>query len=649
MERGAFALLVVLVAGLAFVVLPQAFESYIRPKETFLRLGVLAILLLAVLGALFQGSVLRLPLVPVNLFAGLFVLWSWVTVLWADAPQLALQDAARWTVFLLLFFLVQSFLAGSRRRLLVVFGALGLSSLVVALLVILQDFRQAFLPGTLVLREVLGDWRDALSRVAFGNTSHIADYLALGFLYWLAVFFVMPRRRWRWAATVALWLHAAALIVCWSVHSNLSLIVAAAFLGFLLRHELADRLPRFPRRYVGWLVAGWVLVTAFYTLDHPANPHGSHVWGQRTHALAATSGEGGSGGIFAEAFASPRWHAGWDTRLAIWLTTLEIVRNNTWIGAGAGNFTYVYPETFSPAVEASPSLAPYAGRWTNAAHNDILQRWAETGIVGLMLFVLMVAVSIKASVERLRGRLSRGNRLVLAAALCALVAQLVQMQMNFPLDLPVSTMLFFVLLAVPFVLPKLPPEQRDLLVPVERPFGPLRLGIMMENMARPSEVHLGWRAGGLPGWIAGAAVLAGALLLAEHTTRPLRADIVFRTARDAKLMADAGRHPGGYDDVLAQFERALAIWPWHRDTLSNYQDALMRAGRYEEAIRATEQVLGVLNATEVHERRAVALMGLGRFEESLDDWEKIYRREPEKLRGRWDVLEALEERLQESE
>ncbi len=652
-ERAAFALLVVLAAGLAFVVLPQAFESYIRPKETAFRLGVFAILLAAVLGAVFQGNMLRMPLLPVNLFAGLFVAWSFLTVLWAESPRLALEDAARWAVYILFFLLAQSFLSGSRRRLLVLLGAVGVSSLIVALLVIVQDFRQAFFPGTIAVRAVLGDWRDALSRVSFGNTSHIGDYLVLGFLYWTGFFYTVRRSRWRLAATGALWLHAAALIVCWSVHSNLSFIVAAGLLLYLLRDDLPERLRRLPRKPLIVLVAGWLALIAFYTIDHPANPHGSSVWGERSHARVAMAAEDSPrGGIFSEAFASPRWKAGGETRLAIWLTTLEIVRQNSWIGAGAGNFTYVYPATISPIVQGNPDLAPYAGSWTNAAHNDLLQRWAETGIVGLMLFVVMIAVSIKASVERLRGRLPAGSRIILATALCGLVAQLVQMQMNFPLELPVSTMLFFVLLAVPFVLPMRAPEQGPLLVPVERAFGPVRLGILMENMARPSEVHLGWRQEETPRW-AGALVvgvaLAAAALLAEHTTRPLRADMAFRTAREAKNLADEGLHPGGYQAVLPQFERALSIWPWHADAQSTYQDALLRAGLYEETVRQTPEVLRKLTATEVYQRRAAALVQLGRLEESLDDWVEIYRRQPEALRRRPQVLDALEARLRERE
>ena len=58
-----------------------------------------------------------------------------------------------------------------------------------------------------------------------------------------------------------------------------------------------------------------------------------------------------------------------------------MVRGHPWLGIGAGNFTYGYTATLSPYVLSRPDLAVYAGQFTNAAHNEPLQAWVETGIV----------------------------------------------------------------------------------------------------------------------------------------------------------------------------------------------------------------------------------------------------------------------------
>ena len=139
------------------------------------------------------------------------------------------------------------------------------------------------------------------------------------------------------------------------------------------------------------LAAGFAAVVAVLVLDHPANPHGSRVW---------AGGDGRTGGIFAQAFSSQRWHEGGETRIAIWLTTLEMIREQPWLGVGAGNHAYNYPATMSPIVMNDPKLARYSSTWTNAAHNDVLQAWAETGIVGVFILVAMVGCAFKRARDR---------------------------------------------------------------------------------------------------------------------------------------------------------------------------------------------------------------------------------------------------------
>lgn len=619
---------------LPLVIVPQAVDSYVLAKRSLLEAASLLLLGGLLAGAWF-GRELRILLQPVNALLAAVFLWSLLSILWSHAPSLT-QTAAWHLGAVVLFLLVyQSMAAGSRTRLLRLAQALMLSSLVMTIWVLIQDVRSAFAPGSISVRQTLGDWRDYLSTVALGNTSHIGDFLAFGFLAWMGGFLLCRRRRTLVLALVALWLHAAALIVCWSVHSNLSLLLASGFAAWLLFRRGGHALHFRRRGRWAVLVAGWVAVVLFLALDHPANPHGSHVWGEAAEAQYRAAGiappEGGfSGGIFSQAFASPRWVAGWETRVAIWLTTLEIIRHHTWLGTGAGTFTHVYPATISGLVQADPALAPYAGSWTNAAHQDLLQAWAELGIPGAFLLVLLVAVSIKQHWERLDALPGPGNRVILSLSLAAIVAICLQSMMNFPLQLPVSLVLFLSLLGVPFLLPARGGEQADLYVPVERHYGPLALGIKMKNMAFPTEFSIRWVGEGRS-LAAGGAVIVGALCLggAWLSLTPLRADIAYREVRELKLRADArGMTASDAEAIFAGAERVLAIWPRHVDCRSAYQDALLEMGRHAQVVEQTPKVLARLNAIEVHERRALALEALGRHDEAMADWDEVFRRRP---------------------
>ncbi|MCC5875265.1 MAG: O-antigen ligase family protein [Candidatus Sumerlaeia bacterium] len=620
---------------LPIVVVPPAVDSFVLAKRTLLQAG--AFILLGLLAATaFHGREARVLLQPINGLLVLLLLWMVVSLLWSSARTMTLEAIWYFAGILGVVLVYQSITEGKRTRLLRVAQVLMLSSLIVALWTLAWDIRAGFFSESFAIRRVLGDWRDFLSVVAFGNTSHIGDFLVFGFLLWVGAF-ILARHRVAVALSIgALWVHAAALIVCWSVHSNLSLVLSAALAGWLIWRQLGGSM--ILRRRGRWLVlvAGWILVTLFYVVDHPANPHGSSQWAPAVTAEYEQYGlpvpEGGfSGGIFSQAFASPRWVAGWNTRVAIWLTTLEVVRNNTWLGTGAGTFTHVYPATISELVLNNPELRGYSGSWTNAAHNDLLEYWSELGVPGAFLLVLLVAVSIKQHWDRLQRGTGPGNTVVLSLSMAALVALCLQGQMNFPLQLPVSSLLFFLLLGTPFLLPAGGYETRDLNVPVARLYGPVSLGIQMKNMAYPTEVSLRW-AGENRSVATGLSAVCIVIMLvpAWMSLQPLRADMMYREMRELKLMAEArGMTASRADAIFEGSERLLSIWPGHVDCRSAYQDALLEVGRYEDVVEQAAIVLEKLNAIEVYERRALALEALGRGDEAIADWNEIFRRRPD--------------------
>ncbi|MBI1291058.1 hypothetical protein GC173_07415, partial [bacterium] len=406
----------------------------------------------------------------------------------------------------------------------------------------------------------------------------------------------------------------------WSVHSNISLILAGAILLYTAWDKgPVRRLVRRGRSLIVALLIGWAAITAFYVLDLPVSPHSSAVWSPKE--------EPEMGGIFGQAFSSSRWTSGLDTRKAIWLNTLEIVRHHPWLGTGVGTFTWVYPATISPIVQNDEALSAWSGSWTNAAHQELLQTWAELGIVGAALLVVMVSLSIRLYWTRLRGGASGATSVLLAVGIAGLVAILFQCQMNFPLRMPTGTFHFFLFLVIPLLLPRSAGESWDLDVPVERPYGPFNVGIMMRNMAYPTELSLRISLESLPARALAAVVLALGLVLLVPISAPLRADLAYRQVRETKLRA--GQGVGSIDRVIPLADKVLAVWPGHVDCRSARQDALLATGKFQEVIDETPLVLEKLNAVEVRLRRALALDALGKTGESTEDWREVFRRRPE--------------------
>lgn len=593
---------------------PPAQEAFQLPKRVFLEAFLWILLALSVAGAN-RHRALRLPLHPLNALLVGWAAWQSASIAWSVSPELSREAAGEAWRLVGFALLIQSAALNDRRVVLALGIVVAASSVLLSCWALALDALRAF--GSVQgIRAVLGDWRDVVSAAGFGNTGHVADWIVAGFLIALAHAVTCRGRAAFALAAAALWIDAAALIVCWSVHSNLSLIVGAGLFAWFLRRRLAtDR--RFVRR-IAVLAAGWIAVMLFFVVDHPLNPHARSVWEPRLPEGAAAST---LPGVFGEAFSSLRWIAGGPTRAVIWLTTLDAASDRPWVGSGAGTFTWVYPATRALIVEQDSDLAPYSGSWTNAAHNDVLQTWSETGIVGAFLLIALVGAAFHAMGRRLSGE-GFGNTVVFACGIALLAAFCVQAQMNFPLELPVTAHWLVALLSIAVVVPRRGGVP-DLDMPVTREYGPFEPGIMLRNMSRPTEIRFSLVLPAAARLAVLAVLLAGAGYASWRASAELRASVLYRSAYEAK---SSGREldPMESQRIVATCRAALAVDPGLTDCRSALTDILVRTGRFEEALPEIDLLAPRLNATEVHVRRAVSLEALGR--DATASWDEVFRR-----------------------
>jgi len=623
--RPAFWIVAALVLMTPLFIWPWAQDSYVLPKEVLLRAGTMLLVGAVLVGAAL-GYPLRIALKPVTLLLIVFAAWQWFSILWAEAPAMAWDNAVRTTVFVLLALAFQTTVMDDRRRLIALAALFVASVTVVALWVLALDFVAAFAPGSVSVRQTLGDWRDALSTASLGNTSHIGDLLVAGFMVALAMLVSVRGRLLVAVVLVVLWIMAAALIVAWSMHSNLSLIIASVLWVWLMREWLSTGWVRRRLSRVAIAAVGWVIVTLFFVVDHPANPHGSAVWQEQAVAAGFVEANGG-GGIFAQAFASPRWQEGGPTRLAIWLNTLEMIRERPVLGWGAGNFTYAYPAVRSELALRDERLAPYVGLWTNAAHNELLQAWSETGPIGMFLLVMLVGAALHALLGAERGR-SYGNDLIRVTAGAMLVAWSIQAMMNFPMDLPIGTAILFILVSIAAVVPGRGGDW-NLDMPVERPYPVLRLGIMLRNMTTPLEIRAAGNMGELGNRVGAIIIGVVAVGMGFWATAPLVASVHYRPVYEARSLPGFWETPYRMAAAKVRARRALAWNPAYADCRSALSEILVRSGDYEEALVELELLKKRLNATEVFVREAIAREGVGDRAGADEAWSVVFDRQPE--------------------
>lgn len=196
---------------------------------------------------------------------------------------------------------------------------------------------------------------------AIGNRNFAAGYLALSLpigVAWLATrarqqaaFSVGWLMGWLWVFNYAALL-LAGIAVTRSRGAALALIAVAAAWG------LARLKPR-----ARWLAAGIVVIAIAAAAFSPA----------LLQSLKT------------------QWRL--DVRPAIWLGTARAIADAPLVGHGPGSFVRAYPAYRPPEYFDRPKAAPI----TDHAHNEFLETAAETGLLGLAMFLLVIGIGARAA------------------------------------------------------------------------------------------------------------------------------------------------------------------------------------------------------------------------------------------------------------
>lgn len=112
-------------------------------------------------------------------------------------------------------------------------------------------------------------------------------------------------------------------------------------------------------------------------------------------------------------------------RMMIYASTMALIKQYPWGGAGLGTFFLMYPAVRAPGENISTGLM---------AHSDPLQFWAEAGLPALILFYsILVSVALR-FMSFLRGAVPDAQgRLMAVALFCSLLTLAVHMHISFHL------------------------------------------------------------------------------------------------------------------------------------------------------------------------------------------------------------------------
>jgi O-antigen ligase len=240
------------------------------------------------------------------------------------------------------------------------------------------------------------------------------------------------------------------------------------------------------------------------------------------------------------------------TRLGLWRRTLAMVRDRPFLGVGPGNWPVVFPRYAEPGARRDGVLS--ATRAPRQAHDDLLERAAETGLPGLFA---LGALGVGAFLAARRRIGQAETRVAASAAASALVALAGLSLTSFPLEMPGTLALAGLSLGLVAADPRVPPSSPRSPVPA-------------------------WAAVG-----AALALLPFAVARAVHDVR----GSAWLGAAERAMQRDHG--PADAEEALEDLKRALDVRPLDVRADLHRAQMFLREQRPIDSARAAQAALAI--------------------------------------------------------
>lgn len=299
-----------------------------------------------------------------------------------------------------------------------------------------------------------------------------------------------------------------------------------------------------------------------------------------------------------------------DTYRMVW----EIVKDHPWTGIGLGQLGVQIPR-YQAKPWAPSDYASHPYTYTEHVHNEFLQFWAEGGLPGLLLFLVVLTAFFWTLYRFLKNPESKNeDRELLIGVSGSLVALLIQSLSNFPLQVAPTAVLFGLLLAAPLAM-------RKVAAPVLRAVSMVQKVVLVFAVALTALVGLRAVAASVAFRdTVGESSLGHGQLGVYYGTRLVSLSPVNPKAWNA--YAKALEVAGQPDQAFAAYQKAVGLNPNYVENLVPMANIRLQQGRFAEAVDLCRQALAVTpNYAAPLWPLAVSLFELKRFDESAKAFE----------------------------
>lgn len=421
---------------LLLTLIPVAFYPYLvrifnPPKELIYGLLVLVILSIWVLKALFSKDNLNFKHLPLNIPVAIFIFICIISIIWSDNIHLSLLELPIFIAGPALYFVTINNLENNKQIHNIVTAILIIGSLM-GIYGFLQyqgvDF--SFWQSNIGRQQVFG---------LFGNVNYFAEYIIIPLTLAVPLFFAAKYKMVKIFLFAGIYFMGSSLVLTFTRGSYLAFGTALLFMFilFILREGITQTFNNHKKLIILFLLLV-LIASAIIFIPNPLNERGTALYRIKSRTSIHQMTHGSSIA----------------RRMAIWKFTWMMIEDKPILGSGLGTFQYNSLKYQAEFFDQGNNRSIYPYGIADKAHNEYLQLWAELGIIGFIVFLWIVIQYFVFGIRFLKRRKSNNKMqfALIIGFMGAVFAVLIDALFGFPLHLPASISLFWLILAMTVVL-----------------------------------------------------------------------------------------------------------------------------------------------------------------------------------------------------
>jgi O-antigen ligase len=202
-----------------------------------------------------------------------------------------------------------------------------------------------------------------------GQKNWISNYLAMIFPVAFSYFLLEQSKKNKILYFVLLAVLYTTLMICQSRGIWISISITVILAIYIIFKFKFYEIFKTNKKWLFLLLTTFLIITIIYSTDNPLNKSAITV---PQRAISTFDEQDPS----------------INTRLLIWKTNFEMIKDKPILGSGIGTFKMNYLDYQAEFLKKNPGYIKYSGK-VGEAHNEYLQIWAELGLIGLGLFLLI--------------------------------------------------------------------------------------------------------------------------------------------------------------------------------------------------------------------------------------------------------------------